>query len=341
MILAGDIGGTKTNLALFHRTPSGLEAVEQRRYPTPGQISLENTVATFLEEVGSSKDSIDAAAFGIAGPVIAGVIEAPNLPWVARIASMRRFLATEKVEFLNDLTANGFGIPVLQEDQTALLKPGDELPDENGALISAGTGLGQAFLYCDDREWLAVPSEGGHSDFAPRDELECELLLYLRKRLGRVSYERVLSGPGLARIYGFLRDTGRGAEPAWLQERLAEGDPSAEISKAALAGESELCDQAMNMFVSFYGAEAGNLALRCQALGGIYLGGGIAPKILDRLKSDLFLESFLEKGRLRGMLERIPIRVILEPKAALLGAARCADLLLRRQHRTPASEVIE
>jgi glucokinase len=191
-------------------------------------------------------------------------------------------------------------------------------------LFSAGTGLGEAGLLAEGDGYLPYPSEGGHSDFAPRDETEIALLQYLLKRFDHVSFERVLSGPGLHNIYQFLRDTGRGQEPPWLTQEISKRDPSAVISAEAMKGSSELCVRALDLFVSIYGAEAGNLALKGMATGGVFLGGGIAPKILTKLRQPAFLEAFTAKGRISKVLEAMPVRVILNDKTALLGAGRLA-----------------
>jgi glucokinase len=230
------------------------------------------------------------------------------------------------VWLINDLEANAFGIEVLPEEDFCTINVGDPDYEGNAGLISAGTGLGEAGMFFDGKRLQPFPSEGGHCDFAPKDEEQIELLHYLQARYGNVSWERVLSGTGLFNIYTFLRDTGRGKEPDWLAAEILEGDSAASISRAALAGTSDLCDKALTMFISFYGAEAGNLALKLMATAGIYIGGGIAPKIIERMKLPLFMESFTAKGRLQRVLRRIPVRIILNDKTALLGAAQYARL---------------
>jgi glucokinase len=199
-------------------------------------------------------------------------------------------------------------------------------PTGNQAVVAAGTGLGEAILYWDDRQYRISATEGGHADFAPRSDVEIEMLQYLCKRYGRVSYERLLSGPGLVNIFDFLRDTGRGVQPLWLKNEMTVSDPAAAISNAALSGKCELSDLALRMFVSIYGAEAGNMALKSMALGGVFIAGGIAPKILPRLKDPSFMKSFIEKGRMTPLMETIPVKIIVNEKLALLGAARCAAL---------------
>jgi glucokinase len=244
-------------------------------------------------------------------------------------------LGVASITLINDLFANAHGIALLEESDFVILNPGVPNSTGNRALISAGTGLGEAGLYADGQGgYHPFPSEGGHVDFAPRNDLELDLLRYLMGRFEHVSYERVLSGPGLHNIYQFLRETGRGEEPAWLAEQIAQGDPSAAISKSALEGTSPICVQALDIFVSLYGAEAGNLALKVLATGGAYVGGGIAPKIIRKLSSTAFMKAFSAKGRIGSVLKDIPVRVITNDKAALLGAGRVAALSLANVARS-------
>ncbi|HEY2827015.1 MAG TPA: glucokinase, partial [Pirellulales bacterium] len=271
------------------------------------------------------------AAFGIAGPVRDGKVHTSNLPWTIDAAQLATELGlpAQGVRLLNDLEANAQGIPALGPNDFVTLNVGKLDPFGNAAIISAGTGLGEAGIYFDGRNLHPFASEGGHADFAPRDQIETELLLHLREKFiqtsgGHVSYERVLAGPGLRNIYEFLRDTGRGKETPELAAALAAGDPSAVISIAGLDGSSPLCVQALEMFVSFYGAEAGNLAMRMLASRGVYIGGGIAPKIIRKLQEPRFLESFCNKGRYQPLLRLIPIHVIMNDLTALFGAARFA-----------------
>jgi glucokinase len=235
-------------------------------------------------------------------------------------------LGVKTVDLLNDLEANAYGIAALEANDFVVLNHGAPNASGNAAVIAAGTGLGEAGLYWDGTQHHPFACEGGHADFAPQNELQVELLLYLRKKFGHVSWERVVSGPGLHNIYGFLRDTGRGEEPAWLVEAMRQKDPSAVISQAGLEGRSALCAQALDLFVLLYGAEAGNLALKIMATTGVFVGGGIAPKIIRKLQGPAFMEAFAAKGRFKWLLETIPVRVILNDKTALLGAARYAAL---------------
>jgi glucokinase len=317
MILVGDIGGTNTRLALFE----GLQHSDIDIFPSAQFAGLDEIAAKFLKQTGAS---VEAACFGIAGPVRDGVSKVSNLPWVVDARQIAVKLSIERVSLLNDLEANAHGIAVLQPSDFVSLNAGVAGSSGNRALISAGTGLGEAGLLAEGNGYRPFASEGGHSDFAPRNELEIELFRFLLKQWSRVSFERVLSGPGLLNIYEFLRDTGRGSEPAWLAERMHGENPSAVISETALAGSAEICVQALDMFVATYGAEAGNLALKLMATGGVFIGGGIAPKIAPKLGDSTFMTAFVDKGRFRSLLESIPVRVIMNDKTALLGAAHYA-----------------
>lgn len=336
MILAGDIGGTKTNLALFAsddlrrtRPSEPLIPLAERRFSNRNYRGLEEVVTDFLsgEPLASDNASVTAAAFGLAGPVVQDACRTSNLPWVVRGASLRELLEVRKVRLVNDLVANGYGIALLTGEQLMTVYEGTEDSEGHGALIAAGTGLGEAILYREDGEFQGVASEGGHSTFAPRNELEIELLRYLLRKWDHVSFERLVSGPGLFNIYSFLKDTGRGQEPDWVRARIESGDPPAVVSEAAMQEGDPLSNLALDLFISIYGAEAGNLALKCKATGGLYVGGGIAPKIVSRLQNGAFREAFIAKGRMSSLLEAIPIRVIMEPRTALFGAGRCAALL--------------
>lgn len=323
LILAGDIGGTTTRLAFFRDSDGGLETVGMQRFGSREHSSLAAIIQTFVAEQGLIPDR---ACFGIAGPVRDGQVHTPNLPWLVDGNELARLLGLARVDLINDLAANAYGIPLLSEEDLLLLNPGRPNPQGPIAVISAGTGLGEALAIWDGTAHRPLPTEGGHADFAPRNELETELLLYLRIEHGRVSYERVLSGPGLCNIYRFLRDVRHVPENPGISAEMQNSDPAAAISRAAMAGACPLCGQALDLFVSLYGAEAGNLALRSLATGGIYIGGGIAPKIIDRLKGPAFMLAFTAKGRLSPLLETIPVRVILNDRTALLGAGRCALL---------------
>lgn len=324
MIIAGDIGGTKTNVALFEVGDGRLGApLAQQSYPSARYNSLEAILRDFVSQHPSA--SITHACFGIAGPVVRGHVDATNLVWKVHDVKLAEAVGVPTVRLINDLEATAFGIGELGPEQLYTLNEGEGERVGHRALIAAGTGLGMAAIYYDGAAYHPMPSEGGHMDFAPRNEREFEMLTYLRGQLGgRVSYERVLSGMGIHNIYSFLRACGHGEEPAWLAEEIKTGDASAAISRAALAGKSELAATALEIFVEVYGAMAGNLALLLKSVGGLYIGGGIAPKIMPKLTDGTFMRNYEDKGRMSGLVQSIPVRVILDDKTALYGAARCA-----------------
>jgi len=320
-VLAGDVGGTKTNLALFAKHEGPASPVALQSYPSREAPDLESIVKKFL----SSLDlPVSRACFGIAGPVVNGRCKTTNLPWEVSEARLKRAFKWEWVRLVNDLAATGLSIPLLKRRETAALNRGRPQRGGNIALVAPGTGLGQGLMLFHQGKALPVPSEGGHVDFAPTNEQEVELWRYLNRKLGHVSVERIVSGPGLGNIYAWLKEGGRYREPAWLKERLIEEDPARVISETGLAEKNPLCVEALRTFVSILGAVAGNLALTGLATGGVYLGGGIPPKILPALKTGAFMKAFTDKGRFRGLLEKIPVRVIMNERAALLGAAECA-----------------
>ena len=320
MILAGDIGGTNSRLALFAfgdlRRP-----VLERTFPSRAQRGLREIAAGFL---AGREGEVSRACFGVAGPVRNGRCETTNLPWIVDAAELSAALGIRGVSVINDLEANAFGLAALDAGDLCTLSDGDPDAAGNLCVVSAGTGLGEAGVYFDGRRHHPFATEGGHASFSPTTEQESDLLRWLQGRFGHASWERVLSGPGLVNIYEFLRDTGRGPEPAWLAEEIRAGDAAAVISRHALDGSSDLCSEALDLFVRFYGIEAGNAALKYMATGGVLLGGGIAPRNLDKLRGGGFMSAFLDKGRMRPLLEAMPVRVILNQRTALLGAARCA-----------------
>jgi glucokinase len=321
MILAGDIGGTNARLAFFDVADGQFRLVSASVFPSREFSGLDQIVCKFVDSVELHPD---AACFGVAGPVRNGRVEASNLPWIIDSKRLADELNLEKAVLINDLEANAWGIAALDPKDVVTLNQVKGDPVGNQAVISAGTGLGEAGMYWDGSQYHIFATEGGHADFAPRDELEMDLFRYLSGRFGHVSYERVLSGPGLVNVFHFLRDTGRGSEPQWLADEMLHSDPAAAISNAALKGSCPMCEHALDLFVSVFGAEAGNLALKLMATGGVYLGGGIAPKMLAKLSGPLFMHAFLGKGRMQPLLESMPVKVITNDKTALMGAARCA-----------------
>jgi glucokinase len=329
MILGGDIGGTHTRLAVFDddgQRAAGSAAEPLHTYPSREHTGLGVIVRRFLDETGAK---VSAACFGVAGPVQNGRSVATNLPWIIDAADLARELGA-RTWVINDLEATAWGIGALAPGELAELLPGSPHAVGNIAVIAAGTGLGEAALYWDGQQHHPFATEGGHGNFGPEEPVEIELLRWLQERFGgHVSWERVVSGMGIVSLYEFLRDTGRGEEPAWLADAMQAGDPGAAITAAALDGKSPLAAETLRRFVALYGCEAGNLALKVMATGGVYLGGGIAPRILPALRDGGFRDRFLAKGRMRPLLEAMPVHVVLNDHAALLGAGRCAAVRAR------------
>ncbi len=327
MILAGDVGGTKVHLALYRFERGALEHVRDQKFPATKYPDLVSVVREFLA-AGGPGETIDAACFGVPGPVRKNVIQLTNLPWLLDSRELSAALGIEHLFLINDLEANGYGIAELGPDQIFSLSEGDSSLVGNRALIAAGTGLGEAFLIWDGKMHVPMASEGGHCDYGPNSDLEIELLTWLRAQPNmdnHVSWERVCSGLGLRNVYTFLRDVKRMEESAELRERMQHDDPNAVIAQWGESGKSELCARSLEIFASAYGAEAGNMALKILAHGGVYLGGGIAPKILKTLQAGAFLRAFCQKGRMEKLVSQMPVRVILESRAALLGAAAYAE----------------
>ncbi|MEI9998348.1 MAG: glucokinase [Verrucomicrobiota bacterium] len=321
MFLAGDIGGTKTNLAVFAYEPNNKHLVERKlgSFPSRDHGTLADIVRAFL---GDEISTIRQACFGVAGPVKNGIVQVTNLPWVVNAAALQAELGFQRVSLLNDLEANAYGINTLQASELLPLNPqADTHQVGNRALIAAGTGLGEAGMLWDGVTHRPFASEGGHASFAPSDTTGDQLLEFLRAELGHVSWERVLSGMGLHNLYRFFRHRSGAPEPDWLTQQLKTGDLGAVVSNAGLAGKDPVCVDTIDCFTRNYGAEAGNLALKMLSLGGVYIGGGIAPKMLSKMQSPLFLEAFQHKGRLSPLLQSMPVYVILNDKTALQGAA--------------------
>ena len=324
-ILAGDVGGTKTNLGLFDLVDGALKLRQQKSYPSKDYSGLE----AIIDEFKSGGGHVAAGCFGVAGPVFEGRSTTTNLPWTVESQSLASLLKLDSVGLINDLEATAHGIAELKPEEFVTLNEGTAEPG-NAALIAAGTGLGTASLFWDGRELMPSAGEGGHVDFAPRNQLEIQLLEALLTKFERVSIERILSGPGLFVIYEFLRDANYAKESSAVAERFKDHDRSSVVANAALAHESELCVKALDMFTAIYGAVAGNVALQLKAIAGVYVGGGIAPKIIDKLRDGTFVKAFSDKGRLGSMLEAIPVRVIMNDKTALLGSARVASKRIAR-----------
>lgn len=324
LVLAGDVGGTKTNLGLFFKEKERFVSKVIETFSSPNAPDLEHIIRTFFE---IHPVSVSSACFGVAGPVLNGVSETTNLPWNVSEDRIKKQFHFHHVRIINDLTATAMAIPLLNRNEFFSLNQASSIKGHHLALIAPGTGLGIAMLMYQKGRYLPISSEGGHADFAPNSEQETELWGYLHQRYGHVSIERVVSGSGLVNIYMWLKDSGRIDEPKWLRQKFKNYDPAKSITHAALAGKDSGCVKALNMFVSIFGSVAGNLALTDMTMGGVYLGGGIPPKILSKLKEGIFMEAFSNKGRFKTFLEQIPVKVILNDKAALIGAAYCASQL--------------
>lgn len=329
MLLAGDIGGTKTLLGLFERDRERPRQLVVREYATLDFDGLDELTQVFLDDTGAAS-SIKTACFGVAGPVTGLVARLTNVPWLADLSFLADRLGDRSVRLLNDLEAMAHAVPVLEPDELAVLQDGEAVAGGNAAIIAAGTGLGEALLHNIEGRFVPSASEGGHADFAARTPRELALVEHLTAIYGRVDHDRVISGPGLVNIFGFTHGvTGTASAVACrvVGQGVEDAELPAAISASAVGGRCEQCAEALEMFVEAYGAEAGNLALRSMATAGVYVGGGIAPKILPALESGAFLEAFCGKPPLTDLLRTIPVSVILNPASGLLGAAVRASRL--------------
>ncbi len=320
MILAGDVGGTKVRVALF-KEKKGITCIDEEKFASSKFPTLSALLKTFLSH--ESRKNISAACFGIAGPIRNGVCKATNLPWEISAKVLEKDLNIPKVDLINDLEANAWGLRCLSSQEFATINVGQVI-EGNQALISPGTGLGEAGIYWDGRTHHPFSSEGGHCDFSPVTEEQIDLLHYLRQQFRHVSFERLLSGPGLHSLYRFLIDTKREKEESSIASLMRQNAPQHVITEKGISGECQACVRACRLFASVLGSEAGNLALKVLAMGGIFIGGGIVPHILPFLKEDQFMKAFADKGRLSAILSKIPVKVVLNEKTALLGAAQFA-----------------
>jgi len=321
IVLAGDVGGTTTRIGLFEVGPDGIQVTAEHSFASAEHGGLAEIVAEFL---GGRDPGCRAACFGLAGPVTGRRVRLTNLPWVVDADELAMRIGIASITLLNDLEAAAWGVPALGPDALLTLNPGRPGGVGNGAVIAAGTGLGEAGLFWDGSAVKPFACEGGHASFSPTDEISDRLLAFLRKRYESVSWDRVLSGPGLADLYRFmLSETGRPA-PEWFGEAERLGDPTPAISRAGMTNECDVCANTLGLWARLYGEEAGNLGLKLMATGGVWVGGGIAPKILPILEAGAFLDGFLAKGRMRPLMESMPVHIILDDRTALRGAARCA-----------------
>ena len=317
-ILAGDIGGTKTTLAIFDPIKGPRTFIAKETLPSGNCPTFEALLDVFLE---GKNFPLSRACFGIAGPIFEGSVQMPNLNWLIDESTLSEKLKIP-VHLINDLEAIATSVPILEKDDLETLSSGKAARRGSLAVIAPGTGLGEAHLHWNGAGYQSYPSEGGHVDFAPTNQMQFELMTTLQDRFGHVSYERVCSGPGLLNIYAFFKESGKYLEPEWLREQISRvKNPAPIISQAAMEGKAEIAVETLDLFVSILGREAGNLALKVLATGGVYLGGGIPPRIIPLLKKELFLDSFKNKGRFSTMLANIPVYIICNPDAALVGAA--------------------
>ena len=321
IVLAGDVGGTNARLATVELNGHTARVARQNTYPSREYPAFTPIVRRFCEEIESRPDR---ACFGIACPVVGDDCAAPNLPWTINARKLAEEIEIPRTAIINDFVAVGYGIEMLGPPDLTTLQEGSPTPQGPIALIGAGTGLGQGFLLWEGDRYRVLPSEGGHGDYAPRGELQTGLLGFLRRRFDRVSWERLLSGAGLVNLYNYLLASGQSLELASVRSEMEKEDPAAVIARHGLARTDALSDRALDLFCEILGAQAGNLALTVIATGGVYLAGGIAPRIVERLKSGPFLTAFRDKGRLSGLLSRIPLHVIMNPNVGLLGAAAVA-----------------
>lgn len=318
-LLAGDVGATKTILGIYAAEQGAREPLAEATFSSSHYPSLGALVSAFLAEANLE---VQDAVFGVAGPVIDGQTTISNLSWRIEQGELKEALRLRSVILINDVESAAQGVPLLQPADLETLNKGEPVKDGTKAVIAPGTGLGEAFLTWDGTRYQAHASEGGHADFASTNLLEDDLVQQLRDQWGHVSYERICSGKGIPYIYAYLRESGYAEEPAWLAQELTDtDDPTALIVTAALDNKAQLCIDTLRLFVSILGAEAGNLALKVMAMGGVYLGGGIPLRIISVLKKGTFMEAFCRKGRLSELMSRIAVYVILEPRVALIGAA--------------------
>ncbi len=320
MILAGEIGATRTRLAAFDADGNKLQCVVEKTYLSHDHSGLPELITGFIKTEGIP---VHSACFGVAGPVTAGRSKISNLDWTIDSRELANQLKLNSVGLINDLEAYAYGIDALESKDFITLSEGSEDAEGNRAVISARTGLGVAGMYWDGFRHHPFACEGGHADFSPRNKLEMELLDYLQGKHRRVSCERILSGPGIKNIYDFLRDTKKVDEPKELREQMSQApDPPALISKLAAEGKAPICDQTMSLFVSIYGAETGNCALYFMSTGGIFIGGSIAAKNVNKMKDPAFMQSFLAKGRMTQLLQQMPVKIVLNDDSGIIGAAR-------------------
>jgi len=316
-ILAADVGGTKTNMGLFTIKDSSLQLLKEESYPTKEYNSF---IEVYQQFHSSKLPKINATCLGVAGPVINGKVRGTNFPWEIDSKKIEGQLNMGSVSIINDMEAHAYGLAVLPKNAFESLRPGQEIPG-NAALIAPGTGLGEAGMYWDGSNYHPFPSEGGHCDFCSRNQLDFQIYKYLARKYGHVSWERLISGPGIQDVYTFLRAHSGKEEPQWLSVKMARGNPPSVISNSALEGKDPICIKTLGLFIRYLAIESAQLALKFKATAGIFVGGGILPKIVKKMDKDIFDSHFVQSGRMNPLLERVPVKVILNDKTALLGAA--------------------
>ena len=316
IVLAGDVGGTKTNLALYKMTKGNTLVLKEGNYKSQEYKSITEITHDFLQ--GQPQPA--ACCIGVAGPVFNGKVKLTNLSWEMDSNEIATKMGLAKVHLINDLEATAYGLAMLSDEDTVTVHKGSDTPSGNAAIIAPGTGLGEAGIYFDRKVYHPFATEGGHSDFAARDKPDFELYEYLQSKFGHVSYERVISGPGIFNIYQFLKEEEKKLEePAWVTDKIKKGDAAAEISQHT--EQSPLCDKTMQLFIRFLAYESANLALKMKATGGLFIGGGIAPQLIPLFKKYSFEDCFMDSGRMSLLLEKVTVSILLNTKTAMLGAA--------------------
>ena len=327
-VLAGDIGGTKTLLQLADIKPGGYRVLLEKRFNSSAYAGLLPLVEEFMQQAAQQDIfEVERACFGIAGPITGKTAKVTNLPWHVDAEVLAQAVSLKQVRLINDFQAVGYGIEALDPNDFHVLQRGRAEPRGPRVILGAGTGLGEGLLVWQQDHYEVIASEGGHVGFAPEDHLQVDLLCFLQQQFERVSFERVCSGPGLVNIYEFLVSRGESEESQTLRMKMSAGDPAAAITEYALSDKDLLAVRALDLFIDIYGSQAGNLALTCLASGGIYVAGGIAPKIIDKLKQGGFVRAFRNKGRMQHLLDDMPLKVVMNPKIGLIGAAMAASRL--------------
>lgn len=315
LVLAGDVGATKTNLALFKMNQKNAKVLKEGNYKSQKYKSITEITSNFLE--GQPQPAT--CCIGVAGPVLEGKVKLTNLSWEMDSKEIAKQMGLAKIHLINDLEATAYGLAMLENKDIVTIHKGSDTPSGNAAIIAPGTGLGEAGIYFDGKFYHPFATEGGHSDFASRDKPDFELYEYLQNKFGHVSNERVICGPGIVNIYQFLKEEKKLEEPAWVTDKIKQGDAAAEISKHT--DQSELCNKTMQLFIRFLARESANLTLKMKATGGLFIGGGIAPQLIPLFEKYRFNDSFLDSGRMNHLLEKVTVSIILNTKTAMLGAA--------------------